>query len=292
MNRKICDINAGRLIEGLDFRIYGVSDEENPENNTIIYVKKKLEQSDSVRECIVIAAKPLNIAPGCHLIISEKPKNDFSALLKKLDSLITKNTFRKNDDSYLASDLKLGKNSRIGKFCIIENNVEIGNDCEIGDYCLIKAHTVIGHHVVVKDRCSIGVDDCDIYREDEHICETLPHMAGTIIENGCLILSGSIIAAGDTRTTLIKKGVMIGAGSHIGHNCIVGENTLIGAHSCICGHCDLGKEVYIAPKSNIMNRLHIGDNAHIGLSSVVIQDIASGDKVFGNPALRIPVKNR
>ena len=134
----------------------------------------------------------------------------------------------------------------------------------------------------------IGVEDADIYRPESGACRTLPHLAGTIIEDGCLLLAGAVLAAGDTRATVLGKGSMIGLVGDVGHNCRIGEETLISGKSSISGHCQIGNHTYVAPMSVTTNRISVGDHAYLGIGAVAIKDVPEGEKQFGNPARKVP----
>ena len=138
-----------------------------------------------------------------------------------------------------------------------------------------------------KEHCVIGTEDADIYRPKSGACRTLPHLAGTVIEDGCLLLAGAVLAAGDTRTTVLGKGSMIGMVGDVGHNCRIGEETLISGKASISGHCRVGVHTYVAPMAVTTNRVCVGDGAYLGLGAVAIRDVPEGEKQFGNPARKV-----
>ncbi len=288
---KICEIPVNRLVKtDQKFLIYGVSDPEQPEDHSIIFVKEKLNESyQQVKESVFITRDDLTLAPDPSSIQlrSSRPKNLYGALLKKLEVNLKPVELKPVNGSYLSEDLKMGKNVKIAPFCVIGRDVEIGDNCEIGAGTVIRDHVRIGREVQIKEHCVIGAEDADIYRPDGGACKTLPHLAGTIIEDGCLLLAGSVLAAGDTRTTVLKKGAMIGLLGDVGHNCRIGEDSLISGKASISGHCSIGRETYVAPMAVTMNRIEIGAHAYLGLGAVALKDIPEGEKQFGNPARRV-----
>lgn len=281
---QICNIQGWVLIPGTNFPIYGVSDPEAPLPNTIIFVKNSLSNQDGIRNSIIVTKDRLDLDDSCVQIVDKNHKKAYAEVLLKLEKELPVYEEKAVNGSYISSGAIIGSNTKIGKFCVIEGDVVIGDDCEIADYVYIGAHTRIGNHVNIMSKCVIGNADADIYRDGD-CCLTLPHLGGTIIEDGCLLLQGAHIAAGDTCATVMKSGAMLGICANVGHNSYIGKNTTIGAHACICGHCDIGNDVYIAPSTVVMNRLHIGDKAKTGLGSVVLQDVEPDTSVFGNPAM-------
>jgi len=300
---KIGEIKAGQLadeqfpeLKGLDFPIYGVSDQEEPQSNSIIFSKTGLSDDyQKVTECIFVTKmeEELCLPPSCIQLKSSMHKTVYGCLLEKIKSLLPKPEMKLVNGSYLSEDIKLGKNVKIAPFCVIGSDVEIGDYCEIGSGTIIKDHVRIGNHVQIQEKCMVGVWDLDVYREEaSFVCRTLPHLAGTVIEDGCLLLAGCIVAAGDTRTTVLKKGSCVGLLGDVGHNCQIGEYTMVGGKSSISGHCNLGNHVYIAPMSVTTNRIEVGDRAYLGLGAVAIRDIPQDEKQFGNPARRVLEKGK
>lgn len=288
---KICKIQSGALLDtDRDFLIYGVSDPEAPEDNTIIFVKGTLAESAAqVKNSIFITNEEteLTLDSSCIHLKSSAPKNLYGELLERLVSLMPKQEMRLVDGSYLSADVKLGADVKIAPFCVIGSDVVIGDRCEIGAGTIIKDHVRIGNDVQIREKCVIGVEDADIYRPEDGSCRTLPHLAGTVIEDGCLLLAGAVLAAGDTRTTVLGKGSMIGLVGDVGHNCRIGEGTLIGGKASISGHCQVGDHTYVAPMSVTTNRITVGDHAYLGIGAVAIRDVPEGEKQFGNPARKV-----
>ena len=102
-----------------------------------------------------------------------------------------------------------------------------------------------------------------------------------------LLLAGSVLAAGDTRTTVLGRGAMIGLLGDVGHNCRIGEETLVSGKASISGHCRIGDQVYVAPMAVTTNRIQVGDHAYLGLGAVAIKDVPEDEKQFGNPARKV-----
>lgn len=273
-----------------DFWIFGVSDPEAPEDNTIIFVKGALAESAAqVKNSIFITNEEteLSLDASCIHIKSSAPKNRYGELLERMVSLTPKAEMRLVDGSYISSDIQMGADVKIAPFCVIGSDVVIGNRCEIGAGTVIKDHVRIGNDVQIKEKCVIGVEDADIYRPESGECRTLPHLAGTVIEDGCLLLAGAVLAAGDTRTTVLGKGSMIGLVGDVGHNCHIGEGTLISGKASVSGHCHVGNHTYVAPMAVTTNRITVGDHAYLGIGAVAIKDVPEGEKQFGNPARKV-----
>ncbi len=289
---RVCDIEIQKLLEDtkIQGRIYGVSDAEAPESHSIVFVKNQLADSyREVRESIFITREDMELCLDgtCVHLKSPSPKNVFGELLEKIKSLAPKVEQKFVDGSFVGADLQMGEDVKIGPFCVIGKDVVIGSRSEIRAGTVIGDHVRIGSDVQIREHCIIGVDDADIYRPENGACRTLPHLAGTVIEDGCLLLAGAVLAAGDTRTTVLGRGSMIGLVGDVGHNCLVGEAALVGGKASVSGHCQIEDHVYIAPMSVTMNRITVASHAYLGLGAVAINDVPEGEKQFGNPARKV-----
>ena len=68
------------------------------------------------------------------------------------------------------------------------------------------------------------------------------------------------------------------------------KNSLIIANAMIAGSVNIGKNVWVAPSSSIIQKIDIKDNSLVGMGSVVIKEVAESTIVAGNPAKKIKSK--
>jgi len=73
-------------------------------------------------------------------------------------------------------------------------------------------------------------------------------------------------------------------GSNIAHDVRIGEFTTVSGLCGILGNVYIGKRVFVGSHSVIIPDKAVGDDSYIGAGSVVIKNVKSGTKVFGNPA--------
>jgi UDP-2-acetamido-3-amino-2,3-dideoxy-glucuronate N-acetyltransferase len=130
----------------------------------------------------------------------------------------------------IASDVKLGKNTRVFSFvnlygCEIGDDVKIGAFVEIqkgvkiGNRCKISSHTFICEGVTLEDEVFVG-------HGVNFTNDRFPRAAN----NG-----GQLQTEADWTCipTLVKRGASIGSGSTLLCGITVGENALIGAGSVV-----------------------------------------------------------
>ncbi len=290
---KACDLSENDIPElsQCRFLLYGVSDPEAPESNSIIYVRTEVSDSyRQVKEAVFVTKEEVELPDldsSCVQIKAAMQKSMYGVLLERYKKMLPKSEMELVDGSYISKDIRLGRNVCIEPFCVIGSDVVIGDDCRIGAGTVIKDHVWIGSHVQIHEKCMIGVDDMDVYRLEDGVCRDLPHLAGTVIEEGCLLLAGAVIGAGDSRTTIVGRSSVVGMLGDVGHNCVIGANSSVGGKSSISGHCDLGEHVYVAPMAVTTNRVTVGNHGYLGIGAVAIRDIPEGEKQFGNPARKV-----
>lgn len=159
---------------------------------------------------------------------------------------------------------------RIGKHCVISDNVDIGENVVIGNYVEINDKTVIGND------CYIG--------------------SYSIIEGAHLF--GKVYLQGRNRigaNTIIQQNVMIKYNAILTSNLIVGANVFIGVGAVTLGSdidgaqisgMEIGDGVYIGGQSIIAPGLKIPAGTIIGANSYLRKCIFKGTYV-GSPARKI-----
>lgn len=138
--------------------------------------------------------------------------------------------------NYVSEDFKHGNNFKIGKFCIIEENVTVGNNVEICNYVELKKGTVIGDNCFIDSKViSSGnnrIGNNVIIRYHAIIAKTVNIMDNVFIAPNVMTIFSK--ASGEQiPNTTIGSGAFIGtaavlsAGVKIAPNCIIGEMSLV-----------------------------------------------------------------
>ncbi|MDD3428416.1 MAG: DapH/DapD/GlmU-related protein [Oscillospiraceae bacterium] len=274
----------------LQFQVFGVSDAQAPENDSLIFVKTEITSAliAGVKNCIFFAKENSGFDEGAlnnsYVVYCASPKECYANALLHIAAQTPKAQITPKDGRFISADAIIGTGTVIEPFCYIGANVHIGANCRIGTGTKIKDNVIIGDNVTLGENCLIGIDDADVYRPANGSCKTVPHCGGVKIEDGCLLLAGAMVAAGSTCTTVIEKNSMVGMYGMVGHNCNVGAGTLIGGFANLGGHCHIAPNAYIGPKACLSNRIQVGEKGYVSIGSVVLKDVDAETSVFGNPA--------
>jgi len=109
---------------------------------------------------------------------------------------------------------------------------------------------------------------------------------GVEIHDGAILAKLVTVDAGTVRNTVIGKGVMLMAHSHVGHDALIGDDCTIACGAKIGGHVELGKGCNLGLNCVIHPRVKVPQGCMIGAAAVITKNMEL--KPFccyvGNPA--------
>ena len=121
----------------------------------------------------------------------------------------------------------IGKNTRIWAFSHVMKGAKIGDECNLGDHSFVESNVIIGNRVTVKNGVAIWQG---VTIEDD-----------VFLGPNCVLTNDlfprSKVYHSEYISTLIKKGVSIGANATIICGITIGEYAMIGAGSVVTRRC-------------------------------------------------------
>jgi UDP-N-acetylglucosamine acyltransferase len=158
---------------------------------------------------------------------------------------------------------KIGKNSNIREFTVIEDDVEIGDNVEIGPAAFIGNGSRIGNDVKILHASSISVwpnsvsynfeqstteiGDGTIIKGQSTVCRGTHHSMRTIIGKNCYIMN-HVHVAHDNR---IGDNVTLTNGVNLGGHVEIDDNTNIGGLVGIHQFSKVGKYVMVESSTKV-----------------------------------------
>lgn len=170
---------------------------------------------------------------------------------------------------------------------IIEAGVAIADGAVISAGCVIKSGTQVGKNTIIRENSVIGIDGITVYKCKDGRILRFPHVCGVSIGEDCEIGAGCVIPKGILTSTVIGNHVVIGNLCNIGHGASLANGVWMSVGSLVGGHTHIGEKATIGMGACIRDNLMIGKGVSIGMGSVVVKGIESGQSVFGNPAKRM-----
>lgn len=164
-------------------------------------------------------------------------------------------------------DAAIGARTRIGEFCVIEQDVSIGADCLLEPYVFVKRWTTLGDRNEISAGTVLATDPLDKNFTGER--------SYLRIGNGNKIREHYTISRGTQpeSVTTIGDGNYIMTSGHVAHNCTIGNNTVIASCALVAGHVEVEDQAFISGGVVIHQYSKIGRLAMIGGNSRVNLDV-------------------
>jgi UDP-perosamine 4-acetyltransferase len=117
-------------------------------------------------------------------------------------------------------------------------------------------------------------------------CPAIVHPSAIVATNVALG-EGTFIAAGAIICPGVKIGnyAIVNTGAIVDHHCTLGDFVHIAPGVTLSGGVGIGRNSHIGTGSSVIENRTIGCDVLIGAGSVVVNDIADGQKAFGNPCI-------
>ena len=276
----LADFIGAELVGNANGMATGINEIHKAERGDVVFVDHPKYYDKCIHSVatFIIINKKTDFPEGKALLVHAQPFEAYQQIVRHFRPFIratnmVSETARIREGTYIAPNVFIGHDVRIGRDCIIHPNVSILDHCIIGDQVIIQAGTVIGsdafYYNTKKDR--------QVWYRKMESCGRV------IIENQAEIGAGCTIDRGVSHDTIIGEGSKLDNQVHIGHDTVVGKNCLIAAQVGIAGGVTLENGVILWGQVGVSKTLTIGENAVIMAQSGVPGDVAGGMAYFGSP---------
>ncbi len=267
----------------------GASTLNNPKDNTVLFLKKYVEEYLGIIEklkgcCIFLHTdyRGKTKTQSNVLVFGENPRLDFARFLQTF--LIPKTYHGIAQTACIGRNVLLGNDVRIGEYCVIGDDVVIGDRTELRHHVVLNTRTIIGNDCLIKSNTVIGEEGFGFERDENGVPIRIPHLGGVVIGNGVEIGALNTVVRGTVDNTLIGDHLKTDDHVHIGHNVQIGNNCMIAACAELSGSARIGNDCWLGPNCSIMNGISIGDQCFVGLGTVVTKSLPGNVVVAGSPA--------
>lgn len=178
----------------------------------------------------------------------------------------------------ISSKATIGKNTGIGAFSVIEDDVIIGDNCKILNGVTLCNGSRVGDDVTIHQGAIIGgAPQVNNWHDQPTICEI---GSGTTIREMVTISR----ASDPQNKTSVGRNCYIMAYTHAAHDVVMGDNVTIANSVQLAGHVTIGSNVGIGGMAAIHQFSKIGDFAFVGGTCGVNKDIPPYAMIMGAPA--------
>jgi UDP-N-acetylglucosamine acyltransferase len=174
---------------------------------------------------------------------------------------------------------QLGKNVRIGHFCVIGPDVALGDDTLLEDHVVISGNTTIGRSNHIFPGVVIGSHPQDVSYQNTATQVVIGD--SNVFREYCTVNRASEKEEGITR---VGSNNFFMTNTHIAHDCKVGDRIVIANNGMLGGHARIGNDVTIAGGCGIVHFGTVGQLSFIGAMTTVTQDVPPYTIVDGKPA--------
>ncbi len=260
-------------------------DAANERDDVVMWVSvKNIHQLQGVGRGTIICPNIDNISPNahCNYLITDNPRRAFSQVLKTF--FVLKENFAIASSTHIHPSVFLPKNVFIGENVVIEQGCQIGENVKIGHNTVLHAKTIVHNNVTIGCNNTIGGVGFGYEKDDNGEYVVIPHIGNVVLHEFVEIGNNTTIDRAVMGSTILRKNVKVDNLVHIAHGVVIDENSLIIANAMIGGSTMIGKNVWVAPSSTLINKIKIGDDAVIGLGAVVVKNVENNAVMVGNPA--------
>lgn len=287
--------NVKEMDSKYNFSVFNASTINNPQNNTIIFLKKDscelLEKLKNIKESILIILEGMNadyLKKENLVIYSKNPRLEYAILLTKILSLNKKETKLNFRNGYY-----YGENCEFAKNIIIEPFVKIGNNIKIGENTIIKAGAIIndnveiGKNCYIKENAIIGGEGFGIETDEHGKTYRIPHIGGVKIKDFVEVGSLTTVCRGTIEDTILEEYVKIDDHVHVAHNVKIKRGSLVIAGTVIGGSTIIGENSWLGINSAIKNGIKLENNIKLGMASIVIRNLEGNSIITGEESYEL-----
>lgn len=164
-------------------------------------------------------------------------------------------------------DACVGAQSRIGEYCVIEQDVVLGDNTLLEPYVYVKRWTTLGHGNEISAGTVLGTDPLDKNFTGER--------SYLILGNRNRIREHYTISRGTKPESVTRLGDdnYIMTSGHIAHNCTIGSHCVIASCALVAGYVEVGDQAFLSGGVVVHQFSKIGRLAMIGGNTRVNSDL-------------------
>lgn len=243
------------------------------------------------KEGIIICSKieTSDIQPKVTYLLTNNPRQKFKEVLANF--FVPKIEYNIHKTAYIHDTAIIGNRVSISHNVVIEKDCRIGENVIIGANTVIKEKTIIGNNVTIGSNNTIGGVGFGYEKNSRGEYEFIPHLGNVIIHDGVDIGNNTCIDRAVLGSTILETNAKVDNLVHIAHGVVIGENSLIIANAMVAGSVKIGKNVWVAPSSSIINGIQIIDDTIVGMGAVVVKPVIEKSIIVGNPGRPLKPRN-
>ncbi len=158
----------------------------------------------------------------------------FLALNKRTIKKLTENSVTVMDPltAYISPDAKIGKDTVVYPFVVIEKNVKVGKRCLIGPFCRLRSGTVLEDDIEIGNFVEVVRSKVKAKSKAKHLTYLGDCLVGREVNIGCGTITANFDGKNKNRTTIgdkarVGSGTIFVAPVKIGKGAVIGAGTVL-----------------------------------------------------------------
>ena len=199
---------------------------------------------------------------------------------------------------------RVGRNTYVGDFTVVEKGARVGRDCQIypqvfigenviiGDNVLINPGVkiyhdcVVGNNCILHSGCVIGADGFGFAPQEDGTYKKIQQTGNVVIEDDVEIGANTFIDRATMGSTIIRRGVKLDDLIMTAHNVEIGADTVIAAQTGIAGSAHIGEHCVFGGQAGIGGHITIADHTTFAAKTGLMKDWKTpGQSLMGYPAM-------
>lgn len=194
------------------------------------------------------------------------------------------------DQTYVGAFSYIGRNASIARGARIYPQVYIGDGVRIGENTVIYPGVKIYEKCIVGANCTIhsgvviGADGFGFAPHGE-VYEKIPQIGNVVIEDNVEVGANTTIDRATFGSTVVGRGTKLDNLIQVAHNVRIGKNNVIASQTGIAGSTQIGDGNRCGGQVGFAGHIKIGDRNEFGAQSGIPNNVGSGKRLIGYPAV-------
>lgn len=186
--------------------------------------------------------------------------------------------------AYIGKNVKLGNNVKIYPQAYLGDGVTIGDDTVIRAGVKIYEGCHIGARCILHSGVVVGADGFGFAPEDGKF-KKIPQTGIVVIEDDVEIGANTTIDRATFGETRIGRGTKLDNLIQIAHNVRIGEDNVFASQVGVAGSTHIGNHNMVGGQCGFAGHITVGDDNEIGAQSGIPNNVGSGKRLMGYPAI-------
>ena len=186
--------------------------------------------------------------------------------------------------AYIGNGVKLGRNVKIYPQAYVGDGVSIGDDTVVRSGVRIYEGCKIGNRCILHSGVVIGADGFGFAPKDGKF-EKIPQTGIVVIEDDVEIGANTTVDRATFGCTRVGRGTKLDNLIMVAHNVTIGEDNVFASQTGIAGSTHIGNHNMVGGQCGFAGHITVGDNNEFGAQSGIPNNVGSGKRLMGYPAV-------